>query len=126
MTQTQPIFGLLRRIEDDSIRREALTLVGYLGIQTVQGLANYSKQYLVNNDITPETLDELERLLTAEYNLNFNPQERTKQIPEPTPTSTYHPRVPYQPRSVRASGAPPPSILESVPHHFGLGKYLKR
>ncbi|GEM_PF-5943167 len=139
MTTSHPIFGLLRRIEDDTVRREALTLVNYLGVQTVEGLAQYSKPALIQNDVTPETVGVLEQLLQTEYQIQFNiippkpvpaPRELHSQI---NAADIFQPirrlQQPYHPRSLsssRAGGAPPPGILESVPTHPDLATYLNK
>ncbi len=141
MTTPHPIFGLLRRIEDDTARCETLTLINYLGVKTVEGLAQYSKPYLTQNDVTSETLGILEQVLQTEYQLSF-PLTPAKPLATERPifpqvskprmdlglndhyVALSHLRGP-QKRS-NASGAPPSGILSSVPNHPDLATYLKR
>jgi len=71
MVVKKAIFGLLRRIEDDTARTEAVTLIQYLGIDYVEQLANQTRKGLESHEVTPGTIDALERVLVSEYDAGF-------------------------------------------------------
>lgn len=66
-----PIFGLIRRIPDDDIARELSRFASFYGLETVEGLARYSKRQLLLKDVTPATVGALERRLNDDYGIGF-------------------------------------------------------
>ena len=77
MVKKRLIFGLLRRIENESVRRETLTLVDYLKVGTVEDLAKYSRKKLEVIDVTPQTISALEGILREQYQLQFSDIDET-------------------------------------------------
>ncbi|MBI5003146.1 hypothetical protein HZC31_07205 [Candidatus Woesearchaeota archaeon] len=70
---TTPIFQLVRQIENDDIGLRAMRLVTKLGVETVEGLAQYSTAYLRTQTTNPDALvDVLGQLLTTQYQLTFS------------------------------------------------------
>ena len=70
---TTPIFQLVRQIEDDDIGLRAMRLVTKLGVETVEGLAQYSAAYIRTQTADPEAVvDALGQLLTTQYHLTFS------------------------------------------------------
>ena len=69
---TTPIFHLVRQIENDDIGLRAIRLVTKLGVETVEGLAEYSAPYLRSQTSNPDdVIDTLAQLLTTQYQLTF-------------------------------------------------------
>lgn len=104
-----PIHGLIQRIEDHDIGMKAMRLVVELGVESVEDLAKYSRNRLLNKGYEHSVVDVLAIKLAA-YQRSFKEREGT--------SSTYKNMVnkPTAPRRQRTStpagGAPPVSGLD--------------
>ena len=70
---TTSIFQLVRQIKDDDIGLRTIRLITKLGVETVEGLAQYSPAYIRTQTADPEAVvDMLGQLLTTQYQLTFS------------------------------------------------------
>ena len=68
----KPVFGLLRRINNQTASREAVLLATYLGLQSVADIVRYSREQLEGMDVSARTLNVLERVLERYYHASFS------------------------------------------------------
>jgi hypothetical protein len=120
-SDTNPIFGLLRRIDDESSQKEAVLLVNYLGIKTVEDLSSYSEPQLREHDVSDVTIGALKETMDTHYQRQFSAE--AKPVAKPAPAKK--PRRSYgSGRRRAASGAPPPHPLEKRVDLRGLRRIL--
>ncbi len=69
---TTPIFELVKQIENDDIGLRTMRLITKLGVETVEGLAQYSAAYLRTQTANPDAVvDVLGTLLEQKYHITF-------------------------------------------------------
>ena len=100
-----PVFGLLKRIDNRTVGREAALLASYLGAQSVADIVRYSREQLEKMDVSARTLNVIERVLERQYHASFSkqPYEPARRAPETKERKSI----------ARAGGASPLGVYQS-------------
>ena len=122
MTPKQPIYGLLRRIDDDGARRDTTTLVNYLEISTVPELTRYSRERLEELDVTGPTISAIERVLHEHYKMTFSVKSPPKKAA--ARRITRQPKSSPRPSPPAGGAAPLQSVSYMRRQYKGIGDIL--
>ena len=79
----RPVFGLLKRIEDDDNRKELLLLRDYLKVETVGEFTGYTKKELQDMEVSEGALSALEGVLKKEYDIELRTEPAKKPAAKP-------------------------------------------
>ncbi|MAG73063.1 hypothetical protein CL620_02000 [archaeon] len=71
MSQQYPIFGLIRRIENDDLAKELIRFAQFQDLRHVEDVAKYSRPALEELGVSGDTIGELETRLKTDYQLEF-------------------------------------------------------
>ncbi len=127
-----PIFSLIRKIEDDTLARELILYVQFTGITMVEDISRYARVYYTRNGVSEALVSALEVRLREDYRQTWGKEEtprietkREEVSREREKRQDLGSRVEYQPKPLekstihsdgrrRASGAPPESIFSKL------------